>query len=109
MFPESYLDRVSEVASSGSKWRIIVPSSWQLFSFGAEELDEVEEAAQSEAPERTSEEIGDLLFAIVNLARWLNVDAEESLRKASDKCVGRFRGMEADLEARGGPPRPAAC
>ena len=42
MFTENYLDSVPEVASSGSKWRIVVPSSWQLFSFGAEELDEVD-------------------------------------------------------------------
>ena len=33
VFPENYLDSVREVASSGSKWRIIVPSSGQLFSF----------------------------------------------------------------------------
>lgn len=56
-----------------------------------EELHEVESAATQ--PEIT-EEIGDLLFAVVNLARFHDVDAEDALKAASAKFERRFRDME---------------
>ena len=46
-------------------------------------------------------EIGDLLFSVVNLCRFLNVQAEEALRKANRKFISRFQQMEAELERRG--------
>lgn len=57
----------------------------------AEELEEVLTAADD--IERT-EEIGDLLFAVVNYARHLGVDAESALRAANDKFARRFKGVE---------------
>ena len=56
-----------------------------------EELAELDEETE---PHRRAEELGDLLFAIVNLARHLNVDAEEALRKANSKFERRFRSIE---------------
>ena len=56
-----------------------------------EELAEVADAPAS----RKAEEVGDLLFAVVNWARHLNVDAEAALRAANSKFERRFRGMEA--------------
>ncbi len=58
-----------------------------------EEMAEVEQALS--AAER-EEEIGDLLFAVVNLARHLKVDSETALRAANTKFEKRFRGMEAE-------------
>jgi MazG family protein len=52
------------------------------------------------APE-TAEEIGDLLFSIVNLTRHLKLDAEELLTGANDKFARRFRAVEARIKAQG--------
>ena len=57
-----------------------------------EELQEVRDAT---TPEEHQDEIGDLLFAVVNLARHLKVDAEVALRAATAKFEGRFRAMES--------------
>jgi ATP diphosphatase len=57
-----------------------------------EELDEVQAATN---PAEREDEIGDLLFAVVNLARHLKVDPEVALRGANAKFDRRFRGMEA--------------
>jgi uncharacterized protein YabN with tetrapyrrole methylase and pyrophosphatase domain len=48
-----------------------------------------------------ADEIGDLLFAVVNLARKSNLDAETVLQKATDKFVTRFGRVEDELRTRG--------
>lgn len=67
-----------------------------------EELAELEEAIES--PERRAEEFGDLLFAAVNLARFLDVDPEASLRKANEKFRTRFNRMVDLVEHVGSRP-----
>ena len=61
-----------------------------------EEIDEVMEEVEQGAGDKTAieEEIGDLLFAVVNLARHLEVDADTALRKANVKFEHRFRALE---------------
>ena len=58
------------------------------------------EARFAASPE-TAEEIGDLLFSIVNLTRHLKLDAEELLTGANDKFARRFRAVEARIKAQG--------
>lgn len=65
-----------------------------------EELDELERAA-GRGPEALREELGDLLFAVVNLARHLDVAPEPALRQATAKFRRRFRYIEMRLAEEG--------
>lgn len=61
----------------------------------AEELAEIRACLRADEPQgRAAEEIGDLIFSAVNVARRLGVDAEEALREANAKFERRFRAME---------------
>jgi MazG family protein len=66
-----------------------------------EELAETKEAIAISDPARIADEIGDLLFAVVNLARKTGLDAEETLQTATNKFVSRFNRVEEELQARG--------
>ena len=66
-----------------------------------EELEEVKESIKADEPEAISAELGDLFFAIVNLCRFMEIQAEETLRQANRKFMARFKWMEAELERRG--------
>jgi len=61
----------------------------------------VEREMDRAAPERMAEEIGDLLFAVVNLARFLRIDPEARLRIATEKFRGRFDRVAGMLRAQG--------
>src|SRR4051812_26837490 len=66
-----------------------------------EELGETKEALVSRDPVQIADEIGDLLFAVVNLARKSGLDSESTLQAATDKFVSRFSRVEDELKARG--------
>jgi MazG family protein len=58
------------------------------------EYKEFEEAVQSGDKEHMEDEMGDIFFAAVNLARWYKIDAEQALLRANKKFVKRFKKME---------------
>jgi len=66
-----------------------------------EELDELEAAVGSRSADNIEEEFGDLLFAVVNLARHLDVDPEKALTSGNHKFERRFRDMESAVRKSG--------
>ncbi|HMO32549.1 MAG TPA: nucleoside triphosphate pyrophosphohydrolase [Lacibacter sp.] len=72
----------------------------QVFEKIQEELAELQEAVAAAAPEKMEEELGDVLFSLINYARFLQVDADRSLERTNQKFMQRFQAMEAKaLEA----------
>lgn len=65
-----------------------------------EEMDELHEADRSGDPSKIEEEFGDLLFSLINYARFLQVDPETALEKTNRKFRSRFMKMEAEAKAR---------
>ena len=66
-----------------------------------EELGELKDAIKNRDEASIADEVGDLLFAVVNLARKSKLDAETALQSATDKFVRRFNLVEDELKARG--------
>ncbi|MBT8419246.1 MAG: nucleoside triphosphate pyrophosphohydrolase, partial [Gammaproteobacteria bacterium] len=62
---------------------------------------EIEEAIRRENQEAIRDEMGDLLFTCVNLARHLDIDPDSALREANGKFERRFRRMEGLLMSQG--------
>jgi nucleoside triphosphate diphosphatase len=93
-----------KAATVGFDW----PDTTQVVAKIHEELDEIAEAAADGDPERIEDEVGDLLFAVANLARHLRVDPEAALRRANAKFVRRFKAIERGLAAQGRSPAEAS-
>lgn len=84
-------------ASAGFDW-----TSWDgVVVKLEEELEEVREAARGDDASAREDELGDLLFCCVNLARHLGVNAENALRRANRKFETRFRAVEEEIRRRG--------
>jgi len=66
-----------------------------------EEIRELKQAILEQDRKSIEEEVGDLLFAVVNLARKCKLDAESALQRATDKFVTRFNRLEDELQSQG--------
>lgn len=90
--------RVSEKAAGvGFDW----PGALEVLDKVEEECAELRAAIAQKNAEASSEELGDLLFALVNLGRHLSVDAERSLHQTTDKFERRFSHVEKRLAEQG--------
>lgn len=91
------LSRAAKLQKRASQVGFDWPSALPVVDNVREELDEVLEAMADNDAEGIAEEVGDLLFAAVNLARHLKVDPENALRAANNKFERRFRFIEQAL------------
>ncbi len=90
--------RISEKAGAvGFDW----PDAPSVRKKVAEELDELDEAMAAGDAQAIGEELGDVLFTLVNLGRHLPVGAEAALRVATERFEQRFRALEDELRAQG--------
>jgi len=90
--------RLQEKASRvGFDWGSIEP----VFAKVKEELAELEDVMNGHNPSRREEEMGDLFFALVNLARFLDINPEEALRKTNQKFISRFQFIEKEATRQG--------
>ena len=85
-------------ARAGFDWREVTGVLEQLAS-------EVQELSQAPDTKRRAEEFGDLLFTLVNVGRWIGVDAEEALRLANQRFYRRFTYMERAWAKQGRNPQ----
>jgi len=81
-------------AHLGFEW----PNIEQVWDKVEEEIRELKEAAASGDKTRAGEELGDLLFTMVNIARFLDVEAEEVLAQTIDRFTRRFQHIESRLQ-----------
>lgn len=79
-----------KAVKQGFEW----PDENSLYDCIMSEFEEFKEAKKEHNREYMEEEFGDILFAVVNLARWNKIDAEQALLKANKKFINRFRKME---------------
>jgi tetrapyrrole methylase family protein/MazG family protein len=73
-----------------------------------EELRELRTALQEGQPQRIREELGDMLFTLVNLCRFVKINADEAMRQANRKFEERFACVEHRLKAAGKTPEQAS-
>ncbi len=98
------LSRAEKITKVASRVGFDFASGTDCLQKVEEELTELKGALRDRSREQVAEEIGDLIFSLVNLSRLLEVDAEASLRAATDKFVRRFAYVEEELRKRGKKP-----
>lgn len=79
-----------KAVKTGFEW----PNEESLYECIFSEFEEFKQAEKEQNKTHMEEEYGDILFALVNLARWNKIDAEQALLKANKKFEKRFRKME---------------
>jgi len=94
------LTRAAKLQAKAARVGFDWPSADEVLAKIEEEARELRTADK----EQQSEEFGDLLFALVNLARHLDIDPESALRHSNAKFERRFASVESKLENRGKTP-----
>jgi MazG family protein len=91
----------ARAAKAGFEWN----HRGEIFTRAAQELEEFRVSLEAGTAGRSNAaaetEFGDLLFALVQVARWSGIDAEAALRRSTRKFIGRFGWMERTLRERG--------
>jgi tetrapyrrole methylase family protein/MazG family protein len=95
------LQRAQKMQEKASRVGFDWPDARAITHKLAEEIAELTEARQSGDERMIREEIGDILFTVVNVTRRLGIDAEGALREANDKFYRRFAFMEQRASAQG--------
>ena len=95
------LKRAQKLGSRASRVGFDWPDRQGVREKIREEIDELEEAVGTREVADIEEEFGDVLFAVVNLARHLDIDPEKALTGANRKFERRFRDMEREINANG--------
>ncbi|WGI26950.1 nucleoside triphosphate pyrophosphohydrolase [Halomonas alkaliantarctica] len=93
------LSRAAKLSKRAARVGFDWPDARGVVAKIREELAEVEEALAAGDKQHAQEEVGDLLFAVTNLARTLNADPEQCLRATNTKFERRFRFVERELSA----------
>ena len=93
--------RAAKVQKRAAKVGFDWPDSQGAWDKLSEEIAEVREAERSGDAKAIEDEVGDLLFSVVNITRFLKVDGEEAISKATDKFIARFQGIEQLAVSRG--------
>jgi nucleoside triphosphate diphosphatase len=101
------LTRAEKLAKRAARVGFDWPDAAAVLDKLEEEAAELRAEFSTADPARLADEVGDLLFVAVNLARKLNLDPEACLRAANDKFSRRFSGVEAILAAEGRTPAEA--
>lgn len=95
------LTRAQKISAKAASYGFDWPDPDPVVLKVREEIDEVADAMANGTPAEVAEEIGDLLFSVVNLARHLGIDPEYSLHRGNMKFQRRFDAMAAALTAQG--------
>lgn len=98
------LERARRMSQRVSRVGFDWPNIRAVWKKVEEELGELKEANRSRSRKGVEEELGDLLFTLVNWARFKGLSAEEALRKANRRFARRFSGVEMELRRRGKTP-----
>lgn len=91
---QSALMSAQKISKNAVKKGFEWPNAESLWECFESEVKEFKEAIFKNDQENAEEELGDILFATVNVARWNKIDAEQALLKANRKFMQRFRKME---------------
>ena len=95
------LMRAEKLTKRAARINFDWPTPEEVLAKLDEELAELAEAREGDDHDALTDEMGDLLFVMANLARKLQVDPEEALRRANAKFTRRFQYIEAKLAEQG--------